>query len=176
MGEADCLVTDDRDLLEMSPFTAVIDKLEHLNRYAVWRHDPYHYCLEVLLERYVLWLHYRGANGDVMGEVRGGSADRRLERSFSRHYKNGTRWVRRDVMQKRLTSSSLKLKRNDKNIAGLQIADVLAHPSALYIRSIHAGDVEPIGFGRQIVDLLVESQYNRSWKGVIEGFGIKWLP
>lgn len=25
--------------------TVVIDKLDHLTRYRVWRHDPYHYCL-----------------------------------------------------------------------------------------------------------------------------------
>ena len=32
--------------------TVVIDKKEHRDRYAVWRHHPYHYCLQVLLERF----------------------------------------------------------------------------------------------------------------------------
>src|SRR5437868_13328731 len=42
--------------LEYTVITVVIDKLDHLNLYAVCGHDPYHYCLEVLMERYMLWL------------------------------------------------------------------------------------------------------------------------
>jgi hypothetical protein len=38
--------------LEYVVITATIDKLEHVTRYAVWRHHPYHYCQEVLIERY----------------------------------------------------------------------------------------------------------------------------
>lgn len=30
--------------------TVTIDKREHLNTYAVWHYDPYHYCLRVLVE------------------------------------------------------------------------------------------------------------------------------
>lgn len=37
--------------LEYKVITVVIDKSNHLNRYVVWRQDPYHYCPEVLLER-----------------------------------------------------------------------------------------------------------------------------
>lgn len=43
-------------IIEDQPFlvmTVVIDKLEHLERYQVWRFDPYHYCLQCLVERYV---------------------------------------------------------------------------------------------------------------------------
>jgi hypothetical protein len=31
-------------------FTVVIDKLEHQQKYQVWKYDPYHYCLPILLE------------------------------------------------------------------------------------------------------------------------------
>lgn len=156
--------------------TAVIDKQEHLNRYSVWRHDPYHYCLEVLIERYALWLHYRHKIGDVMGEVRGGNFDRRLENCFSRFYARGTTYVRADVIQTHLTSKNLKMKRKQENVTGLQIADLLAHPSALHIRSQSVGDVMPSGFGAQIVHLLIDQKYNRSRTGKIDGYGTKWLP
>ena len=36
-----------------------------------------------LLERYVLWLHYAGLVGDVMGEARGPKHDAQLRRAFS---------------------------------------------------------------------------------------------
>lgn len=51
--------TDVLDLLRTLDYvvnTVVIDKFEHQQRYTVWRHDPYHYCLEVLVERFVRWL------------------------------------------------------------------------------------------------------------------------
>src|SRR5215213_3433294 len=41
--------------LDYMAMTVVIDKWEHLERYQEWRYDPYHYCLNVLLERFVLW-------------------------------------------------------------------------------------------------------------------------
>jgi hypothetical protein len=69
------------------PYTAIaitIDKIEHFSRYEVWRHEPYHYCLEVLVERYILFLHYRNLRGDVMVEARGTNPDRKLAKSFSR--------------------------------------------------------------------------------------------
>ena len=65
--------------LEYIVITVIIDKLMHRERYKVWHYDPYHYCLEVLLERYVLWLTEAGFRGDVMAESRGGHEDRRLK-------------------------------------------------------------------------------------------------
>lgn len=65
--------------LDYTVITAVIDKLEHLNRYGGWAYDPYHYCLVVILERYALWLGEHVAQGDVMAESRGGGEDRRLK-------------------------------------------------------------------------------------------------
>ena len=161
---------------EYTVLTVVIDKLDHLNRYASWRYAPYHYCLEVLLERYALWLNRRQIQGDVMGEVRGGKVDRRLETSFTRHYNRGTSFVRKAVIQRRLTSKNLKLRTKEKNITGLQIADLLAHPSALYVRSHYIGDVKPQRFGLQIVNLLTSNKYDRDGRGKIDGWGIKWLP
>lgn len=38
--------------------TVVIDKKSHRDQYSVWRYHPYHYCLAVMLERYVLFLYY----------------------------------------------------------------------------------------------------------------------
>jgi hypothetical protein len=39
---------------EYTVITTVIDKLELQQRYQGWRFDPYHYCLHVILERYVM--------------------------------------------------------------------------------------------------------------------------
>ena len=63
----------DRELLKLlsqlqySVITVIIDKLEHKTRYSVWQYDPYHYCLKVMLERYVLFL--PGNFGGIIAEI-----------------------------------------------------------------------------------------------------------
>jgi hypothetical protein len=100
-----------RDLLQLLAdldyvvITAVIDKLEHRRRYAVWRFDPYH-----------------------------------------------------------------------KNIAGLQIADLIAHPSFRATLARHENQALPASFGGQIAAILENDKYNRGPYGKIEGWGRKWLP
>lgn len=171
-----------RDLLllmrtfEYTVITVVIDKHEHLQRYKVWHYDPYHYCQEVLLERYVLWLEKFESVGDVMAESRGGREDRRLKDSFSRICHDGTRFVRGDVFCARLTSHQLKVKTKANNIAGLQLADLVAHPSYRYVLCRRQKTAQPKTFGARIAGILVDTKYLRGPNGTLDGWGCKWLP
>ena len=162
--------------LEYCVFTVVIDKLEHLNQYKIWHYDPYHYCLEIIIERYVLWLEENNSTGDVLAESRGGKEDMRLKSSFKRHYENGTRFISTAKMGERLTSCELKVKKKENNIAGLQIADLIAHPSFKATLARHHNQSLPKTFGGEIAKILEESKYYRSYSGRIEGRGRKWLP
>jgi Protein of unknown function (DUF3800) len=161
---------------DYSVFTVIIDKLEHLQRYKVWRYDPYHYCLMILAERFVLWLDRRNAAGDVMAESRGGKEDRRLKASFEKVYDSGSNYVKRDVFAARLTSRQLKVKAKSNNIAGLQLADIIAHPSFRATLARHEGQSLAANFGGQIATTLERGKYDRDPQGVIEGWGRKWLP
>jgi hypothetical protein len=167
------------DLLRSVEFTAitvVIDKYEHFQRYKVWRHDPHHYCQEVLLERFVLWLEQEDDTGDVMAESRGGREDRRLKESFNRIWNEGTRFVYAHQFASRLTSKQLKVKTKANNIAGLQLADLLAHPSFKYVLSRRRKIAQPQNFGAQLAQILVDGKYLRSASGKLDGWGCKWLP
>ena len=46
--------------------TVCLDKKSHKNTYSVWRYDPYHYCLALLLERYTFFLEQLQRKRDVM--------------------------------------------------------------------------------------------------------------
>lgn len=162
--------------LDYTVLTAVIDKLEHVQRYQLWRFDPYHYCLTVLVERYVLWPRRRDAVGDVMAESRGGREDRRLKDSFERVYSSGSDFIRPEVFAAYLTSKQLKVKPKSNNIAGLQLADLIAHPSFRATVARRQGEPLPENFGGQIAAILEASKYSRSPAGEIEGWGRKWLP
>jgi len=162
--------------LEYTVFTVVIDKYEHKERYATWRYDPYHYCLAILIERYAKWLDRHAAVGDIMAESRGGKEDMRLKASFRLILEDGTNAVPIEHIRPYLTSKELKVKPKANNIAGLQIADLVAYPSYQYTRSRYLGERLPNNFGHRIVDLLSASKYDRGWNGRLEGYGIKWLP
>lgn len=157
--------------------TVVIDKKLQRDLYQVWHYDPYHYCLSVLLERFIHFLEKQGARGDAMAESRGGKEDMRLKRSYEKLYDAGTAYVDAARFQTTLTSRQLKVKPKLNNIAGLQIADLVGHPSQRYILKRFGKIQDSRGtFGDKIIDILVREKYYRSTLGVIEGFGIKLLP
>lgn len=156
-------------------FTVSIDKQEHLEKYKTWQFNPYHYAMTCLLERYVLWLHYSGNVGDVMGEARSPKHDGQLRRAFRFFYKHGTE-VRTDVIHARLISHDLRLVEKEKNIAAVQIADLLAHPAHRAYKFEKLGMQQPDDYGTALVNILRKKTYHRSWFGKIEGYGRKWLP
>ncbi len=114
---------------EYTVITVCLDKKTHKETYTAWRYDPYHYCLAVLLERFFFFLDRLNARGDVIAESRGGKEDRRLKDSFARLWEKGTDFVAPEQFQKVFTSKQLKVKPKANNISGLQLADLLAHPS-----------------------------------------------
>jgi hypothetical protein len=158
--------------------TVVIDKRAHRDQYQVWHYHPYHYCLSVLLERFILLLHYGDHRGDVMVESRGGNEDRKLKDSYSRLYLRGTDNIPLERWQERLVSCELKVKPKTANIAGLQLADLIAHPSRREVLIEHQLIVDDRDtFGDQVCAILCQSKYHRNRRtGEIEGYGKKLLP
>lgn len=162
--------------LDYNVITVTIDKQEHQQRYNVWQYEPYHYCLTVMVERYVAWLKTLSAVGDVMAESRGGNEDKRLKASFERVYGEGSAYTASEVYDTHLTSKQLKVKPKSNNIAGLQLADIIAYPSYRLALAMKDHQTLPDTFGNKIGKILQDSKYIRSHSGRIEGWGRKWLP
>ena len=138
-----------------------LDKKKHKETYTAWRYDPYHYCLAVLLERFVLFLRRKDCRGDVMAESRGGKEDMRLKKSFHRFWEQGTEYVKPQEFQDSLTSRQLKVKTKANNISGLQLADLLAHPSRNEIlkeNGLRERDIAP--FAQRVIGIL-QNKYDR---------------
>lgn len=166
-------------LLESSSYrviTVVIDKLEHKKRYLRWQAYPYHYCLMALLERYVLWLELANSCGDVMAESRGRKENKQLTESFARLYARGTDYVADKMFQRRLSTKELKLRNKQANIAGLQLADLIANPSMRALICEREGIKMNAEFGIRVVEILNKNKYRRKYNGEISGVGTKWLP
>ncbi len=149
-----------------------IDKKKHKETYGVWRYEPYHYCLAVLLERYIHFLKQHDYSGDVMAESRGGKEDKRLKTSFERLWNQGTEFVGQEQFQAKLTSKQLKVKPKSNNISGLQLADLLAHPSRNEILSeqkLLSRELAP--FACEIISILQSKYYQKDGRM----FGKKFL-
>jgi hypothetical protein len=140
--------------------TVCIDKKRHKETYTTWRYDPYHYCLAVLLERFVFFLKHQQAHGDVMAESRGSKEDMRLKASYSRLWDYGTEYVEPKEFKETLTSKELKVRPKSANVAGLQLADLLAHPSRSEILSEQGFfDRELAPFSKKIISILANKYH-----------------
>ena len=112
-----------------------------------------------------------------MIEARNKQSDKKLKASYAKIYKDGTEHVTGRNIQRVLLSKDIILKPKTANISGLQIADLLAHPSARFMRFERDGIPHPDDFGTKIVKVLIEKKYRRDPKTLkIEGYGLKWLP
>jgi hypothetical protein len=127
----------------------------------------------MLLERFVFLLERRRAQGDVLAESRGGKEDRRLKDSFARLWTHGSDFVNHNRFREALTSRELKVKPKANNIAGLQLTDLLAHPSRNEIL-IENGLIEKklSPFAQSVISILATKYDQRDGRV----FGKKLLP
>ena len=153
------------NLLTRWEYTAIsvcLDKKKLKETYTVWRYDPYHYSLALLLERFVFFLNRRASLGDALAESRGGKADTRLKAAYTRLWTQGTDYVDPNQFQRVLTSRHLKVKTKANNIAGLQVADLIAHPSRSEIlleQGLFDRELPP--FAARVVEIL-QGKYDQS--------------
>jgi len=81
-----------------------------------------------------------------------------------------------EVIHVHLTSRQLKVKSKANNIAGLQLADLIAHPSYKIALARRNSEAIPQNFGGQIGAILLKQKYDRGPLNKIDGWGIEWLP
>lgn len=156
--------------------TVVIDKKSHKERYNEVAFHPYHYCLVALLERYCGFLHFHNVRGDVLAESRGGQEDMQLKEAYRRAYESGTNIRDASYFQQVLTSKEIKLKPKLANIAGLQLADLLAFPCKQDILLENKRIVKYYGkFGGRILDITKKKYNFRSYTGQVKGYGKVFL-
>lgn len=172
--------TDYLNLLTNGDFTIcsiVIDKDSHKRRYTQPAH-PYHYCLNVLLERYVRFLISKGATGDVMAESRNPREDALLRQEFQYFYQNGSGYIRLSDIQNCLTSKDIKLKNKHAMVCGLEISDMLANPMKHYILNSYNLLQLSQNFTQKVlntVDCKIRNGVGRNFQRTKIGFGIKLI-
>jgi len=182
LRDADKAQAFDHDLLalirrvEFRIVAVVIDKKKLKDQYPAPNH-PYHLAMDFLLQRYCGFLNHVNRCGDVMAESLGGHEDRLLKNSYARVYEQGA-WGKKAVFfQQALTSKELKVKPKSANIAGLQLADLLANPLRKGVL-IEKGKVHgPLAPFAERIPEVVKNKFNRHlYNGRVEGYGKVLFP
>jgi len=99
-----------------------------------------------------------------------------LQREYDRIREAGTGYVPSNRITAALRGPNLKFRRKPDNVAGLQLCDLLAHPSHIYVRQRMGHEVTLGPFAQKICGYLVADKYDRSDWGTIKGYGYKHLP
>jgi hypothetical protein len=174
----------DADLLEciqsasFRVFAVVIDKSILRTTYGGSAAHPYHLGLGFLMQRFAGFLNHINRVGDIMAEARGGTEDLLLQESFTRVYEHGVWGVTTSgTFQSALSSRQLKLRMKKANISGLQLADLLGHPTKMWVLR-HYGLIseELAPFAKRIMEI-TEHKFNRQlYDGRTEGYGFVLYP
>jgi len=169
------------DLVASGQFTLVgvcIDKLAMVGQY-ITPYNPYSTALAFLLQRYCGWLDQNNRRGDVMAESRGRTEDQSFRSAYARLYEAGDPLGQRgpEFFQRALVSRKAKLKKKSENIAGLQLADLLARAVRDDIVGESSATAQAMGaFDRRLLSV-VEGKYNRHfYDGRVRGYGKVLFP
>jgi hypothetical protein len=155
----------------------VIDKRALREKFGEAAAHPYHLGLGFLLQRYCGFLNHVNRVGDVLAEGRGGREDMLLMDSYAWVYMRGAWMVRAANFQHALTSKELKVKKKSANIAGLQLADLLAHPVRQSILRDEGHLAQPVApFDARLMPV-IEPKFNRHlYDGRVQGYGKVFYP
>ncbi|HOX96447.1 MAG TPA: DUF3800 domain-containing protein [Candidatus Woesebacteria bacterium] len=154
----------------------VLDKKTHYARYKTSALHPYHYCLNVILERYVFYLEEVGGVGDVMSEARGKNEDSALRGAYSNFFNNGTYFCKAPRVQAKLTSKAIKLRTKENTTQGLEMADLLVLATKILILFLYK-KIGPLtgNFNKQVMRW-VWSKFRRELISKrVKGYGIKLI-
>jgi hypothetical protein len=161
--------------LDYALCAVVLDKKSHLERYKESAFHPYHYCANVLLERYVFYLQENGGRGDVLAEARGKKEDHLLKEEYKKFYERGTYFCKPTHIQQFFTSKEIKIKPKSKMFVGLEFADLLSLATKLDTLNCFGqlGNLDD-NFCKIIIKY-IQNKYRSSNNGESKGFGKKLI-
>ncbi len=127
LGELSTLM----DSLPYELFVVGIRK-KRLRKQYVHATNPYMLALKFIMERIIYWMEQRQQTAlPLIAEARGKNEDNALKATFYDLTTHGTDYVKKVRFQQR--DFLLQFHDKRKNIAGIQLADLCAHPSARHI-------------------------------------------
>lgn len=151
-------------------FTVVMDKKKHVDDYPTRTFDPYVYSLAVLLNRVRGFLVQKTEHADIIAESRGRVEDRQIMKAYVDLREVGSYYGNTgEYYQKAYPEKELIVRRKDNNVAGLQLADVIAFGQKVQtVLAYNRPFSRPLGdFTKQLNDV-VDKMVNRYGRYLLE--------
>ena len=150
--------------LEYKVVACVVRKDEHAIRYGIGAIDPYMLALNVLVERFCFEVGNIEEGGMIVAEKRNPTLDHELELAWLGLKIRGTHYLPAKDVEKRIRD--LRVQDKKKNMAGLQLADLVVSPIGRHV----LGKVEKEDFR------IIKEKFRRDHKGNHHGYGLVVLP
>ena len=147
--------------LSCHAFTVVIDKQTHHERFGSASVNPYHYSFEVLLTRVRGLLHHMSMTADVMAESRGKAEDQALKEAYLSFWQCGSQYLTAAEVHEAFPNSELVTRRKDHNVAGLQVADLLAYGLKKKVLQERGKPCGPVSAFTEELNRIVAPRINR---------------
>ena len=155
--------------------TVSVDKIAFYYHHQNWDGDVYGLLVGNAIERFFYFLRGRGT-GDVMAEAINGDCDKRLRELYTGFYETGTEHISSDRLQSVLSTREIKIKPKNKDIDGLQFADLLASTSFNHCRRIYANGPDYDPFAMSVAEVLEQEKFYRDPSGNPNRYGRVWRP
>ena len=97
--------------IDFSLVACLIDKKNHLHRYDLRAVDPYLLSLEVLVEKFTIYLRENNDSGIIIAESRNPQLDNELNLSFLGLKINGTRFIKAKEIAERISNLAIRKKK-----------------------------------------------------------------
>lgn len=151
--------------LEYKIIACAINKNSHLKQYGIGALDPYMLALRILVERFVYVVKEKGSKaGHIVAESRDETLDNQLRLAWMDLRTSGTEYISASEIRRYIPELHIRDKK--KNIAGLQLADLVVSPIGRHVLG-----KEP----KQDWQVL-EKKFRRNLSGRYEGYGLILLP
>ena len=158
------------DLIDSWDFkiiACVIKLHDHIARYGVHAADPYMHSLDVVAEQFCNELGRSTDQGFICAEKRNPGLDRQLREAWEAICRDGTDLVSAEEVDRKIVHFTLKDKK--PNIAGMQLADLIATPVGRGVLRLPTKDDE-------VSRRVIKRKFRRGLFGQHRGYGLVVLP
>lgn len=166
-------------MYQRAQFTVIsvsVDKIEFYAQHPNYSRGIYSLIVGNAIERYFYFLRSQNGQGDVVAEATNSALDKELKDLFSNFYQNGTDHIKGEKLRERMTSRQIKIFPKSSNVAGLQLADLLAATCFSHRKKIYAAGPDFDVFAMKVASLIEQQKFYRSANGNPHGYGRVWRP
>lgn len=149
---------------EYKVVACAVHKDQHMEKYGLSALDPYMLALNILVERFCFEIGDAENGGIIIAEKRNPSLDHELELAWLDLKVRGTHFLKASEIERRIRDLMLRDKK--KNIAGLQLADLVVTPIGRYVLG------KPVKEDFEII----RSKFRKGGTGKTDGAGLVILP